>query len=219
MKKKRNQYAPEEKVAILRRHLLEKEPLSKLFDEVELQRRENSGKFVGSGPREERRGPVSEHPKHRMKWIIWKWKFAESLADALSPLSSSERRRLSATAFIAARHERSLKAECHRLEINCHGRELQQQIAAGIADATLASNRGYALKSNLRGAEKHTLRADSERDFRQFESIERSCPANASDVLGRPLRRADDAFELGGKVLVEVGRICTRVERHQDRLP
>jgi hypothetical protein len=35
MKKKRNQYAPEEKVAILRRHLLEKEPLSKLFDEVE----------------------------------------------------------------------------------------------------------------------------------------------------------------------------------------
>jgi len=56
MKKKRNQYAPEEKVAILRRHLLEKEPLSKLFDEVELQRRENSGKFVGSGPREERRG-------------------------------------------------------------------------------------------------------------------------------------------------------------------
>jgi len=35
MKKKRNQCAPEEKVAILRRHLLEKEPLSKLFDEVE----------------------------------------------------------------------------------------------------------------------------------------------------------------------------------------
>src|SRR5687767_7003212 len=33
MKKQRNQYAPEEKVAILRRHLLEKEPISKLCDE------------------------------------------------------------------------------------------------------------------------------------------------------------------------------------------
>jgi transposase len=34
MKKQRKQYAPEEKVAILRRHLLEKEPISKLCDEV-----------------------------------------------------------------------------------------------------------------------------------------------------------------------------------------
>ena len=30
MKKQRKQYAPEEKVAILRRHLLEKEPISKV---------------------------------------------------------------------------------------------------------------------------------------------------------------------------------------------
>ena len=37
MKKQRKQYAPEEKVAILRRHLLEKEPISKLCDEVRLQ--------------------------------------------------------------------------------------------------------------------------------------------------------------------------------------
>lgn len=37
MKKQRNQYAPEEKVAILRRHLLEKEPMSKLCDEMGLQ--------------------------------------------------------------------------------------------------------------------------------------------------------------------------------------
>ena len=37
MKKQRKQYAPEEKVAILRRHLLEKEPISKLCDEVGLQ--------------------------------------------------------------------------------------------------------------------------------------------------------------------------------------
>ena len=37
MKKQRKQYAPEEKVAILRRHLLEKEPISKLSDEVGLQ--------------------------------------------------------------------------------------------------------------------------------------------------------------------------------------
>jgi transposase len=35
--KQRKQYAPEEKVAILRRHLLEKEPISKLCDEVGLQ--------------------------------------------------------------------------------------------------------------------------------------------------------------------------------------
>jgi transposase-like protein len=37
MKKQRKQYVPEAKVAILRRHLLEKEPVSKLCDEVELQ--------------------------------------------------------------------------------------------------------------------------------------------------------------------------------------
>jgi transposase-like protein len=36
MKKQRKQYTPEEKVAILRRHLLEKEPISKLCDEVGL---------------------------------------------------------------------------------------------------------------------------------------------------------------------------------------
>src|SRR5947207_12550696 len=36
MKRQRKQYAPEEKVAILRRHLLEKQPISKLCDEVGL---------------------------------------------------------------------------------------------------------------------------------------------------------------------------------------
>ena len=36
MKKQRKHYAPEEKVAILRRHFLEKEPISKLCDEVGL---------------------------------------------------------------------------------------------------------------------------------------------------------------------------------------
>src|SRR5215208_6880197 len=37
MKKQRKQYAPEEKVVILRRHLLEKVPISELCDEVGLQ--------------------------------------------------------------------------------------------------------------------------------------------------------------------------------------
>ena len=37
MKKQRKHYTPEGKVAILRRHLLEKEPISKLCDEVGLQ--------------------------------------------------------------------------------------------------------------------------------------------------------------------------------------
>src|ERR1700688_1094402 len=37
MKKQRKQYTPEEKVAILRRHLLDKEPISKLCDELGLQ--------------------------------------------------------------------------------------------------------------------------------------------------------------------------------------
>src|SRR5215813_4122791 len=37
MKKQRKQYAPEEKVAILRRHLLVKESISKLCDEHVLQ--------------------------------------------------------------------------------------------------------------------------------------------------------------------------------------
>jgi len=36
MKKQRKQYPPEEKVAILRRHLLDKEPISKLCDELGL---------------------------------------------------------------------------------------------------------------------------------------------------------------------------------------
>jgi transposase len=37
MKRQRKHYSPEEKVAILRRHLLEKEPISKLCDELGLQ--------------------------------------------------------------------------------------------------------------------------------------------------------------------------------------
>ena len=37
MKKSRKHYTPEEKVAILRRHLLEKEPISKLCGELGLQ--------------------------------------------------------------------------------------------------------------------------------------------------------------------------------------
>ena len=37
MKKTRKQYTAEEKVAILRRHLLEQEPISKLCDELGLQ--------------------------------------------------------------------------------------------------------------------------------------------------------------------------------------
>ena len=37
MKKQRKHYTPEEKVAMLRRHLLEKEPISKLCDELGLQ--------------------------------------------------------------------------------------------------------------------------------------------------------------------------------------
>ena len=37
MKKQRKHYSLEEKVAILRRHLLEKEPISKLCDELGLQ--------------------------------------------------------------------------------------------------------------------------------------------------------------------------------------
>jgi transposase len=36
MKKQRKHYTPEEKVAILRRHLLDKEPISKLCDEIGL---------------------------------------------------------------------------------------------------------------------------------------------------------------------------------------
>ena len=37
MKKQRKYYTPEEKVTILRRHLLDKEPISKLCDELGLQ--------------------------------------------------------------------------------------------------------------------------------------------------------------------------------------
>ncbi len=37
MKKTRNQYSAEQKVAVLRRHLLDQEPISKLCDELGLQ--------------------------------------------------------------------------------------------------------------------------------------------------------------------------------------
>ena len=37
MKRQRKHYSPEQKVAILRRHLLDKEPISKLCDELDLQ--------------------------------------------------------------------------------------------------------------------------------------------------------------------------------------
>src|SRR5207248_6170900 len=37
MKKQRKYYTPEEKVTVLRRHLLDKEPISKLCDELGLQ--------------------------------------------------------------------------------------------------------------------------------------------------------------------------------------
>jgi hypothetical protein len=40
--------------------------------------RENSGRFVGSRLREERRGPVSGQPKHRMTWITLEVGFARS---------------------------------------------------------------------------------------------------------------------------------------------
>jgi hypothetical protein len=38
MKKQRKHYTPEDQISILRRHLLEKEPISKLCDKVGLQR-------------------------------------------------------------------------------------------------------------------------------------------------------------------------------------
>jgi hypothetical protein len=50
MKKQRKQYAPEEKVAILRRHLLEKEPISKLRDFVRCWSEKTeigAGRFIG----------------------------------------------------------------------------------------------------------------------------------------------------------------------------
>jgi transposase-like protein len=42
MKKQRKHYTPEEKVAILRRHLLENEPISNLCDELGLQPRSST---------------------------------------------------------------------------------------------------------------------------------------------------------------------------------
>jgi transposase len=61
MKKQRKHYTPEEKVAILRRHLVEGVPISDLFDERGLlkpsgigswKRRGNSGRIAASGSRD-----------------------------------------------------------------------------------------------------------------------------------------------------------------------
>ena len=93
MKKQRKHYTPEEKVAILRRHLLENEPISKLCDEPGLQptvffrwqkeffengagrlraesptgswmRRGNHGRFVASKPLDPQIAPCSV-------WFCW----------------------------------------------------------------------------------------------------------------------------------------------------
>src|SRR6266567_2084529 len=67
MKKHRKHYTPEEKVAILRRHLLEKEPISKLCDErgfclraestAEPLRRAGADRVLGEEDSDQGRGP------------------------------------------------------------------------------------------------------------------------------------------------------------------
>ena len=63
MKKQRKHYTPEEKVAILRRHLLEKEPISKLCDERDSSPRSStagrrSSSRTGRLPFSRKRGPT-----------------------------------------------------------------------------------------------------------------------------------------------------------------
>jgi hypothetical protein len=60
----------------------------------------------------------------------------------------------------------SLKAQCHRVEIDRKTRELQEEIAARIANATFAPDGRYLLKRDRRRSEERTLRPDGERHFR-----------------------------------------------------
>jgi hypothetical protein len=59
MKKQRKHYTPEEKVAILRRHLVEGVPISDLFDERGLLR--PSGSEVGNGEGTAEESPPAGH--------------------------------------------------------------------------------------------------------------------------------------------------------------
>ena len=61
MKKQRKHYSPEEKVAILRRHLLENEPISKLCDELGLRPRSSTAGRKSSSRTE--RPPSSRKPE------------------------------------------------------------------------------------------------------------------------------------------------------------
>ena len=80
MKKQRKQYAPEEKVTILRRHLLEKEPISKLCDEVGLQptvfyRWQKEFFENGAAAFDQKSRP--NHPPSRSGSPIWKRRFRQ----------------------------------------------------------------------------------------------------------------------------------------------
>jgi transposase-like protein len=75
MKNSRKHYTPEEKVAILRRHLLEKEPISKLCDELGLHPRSSTGGKRSSSrterpPSSRRRGQTTQPT--RSESLTWR---------------------------------------------------------------------------------------------------------------------------------------------------
>ena len=74
MKKQRKRYTSEEKIAILTRHLLEKEPISKLCDELRLQPtvfyRRRKGFFENGAAAFEQKRPTT--PRIRSGSPIWR---------------------------------------------------------------------------------------------------------------------------------------------------
>ena len=75
MKKRRKHYTPEEKVAILRRHLLERVPISDLCDELGSSQRCSTGGRRSSSktePRLSNRGNGPTINPNRNESLIWR---------------------------------------------------------------------------------------------------------------------------------------------------
>lgn len=94
MKKPRKHYSPDEKVAILRRHLLEHEPISELCDELGLQstvfyRRQKELLKSGSAAFEKKARPNHSADQERIacleKKILTDEVLAELMAEHVAP--------------------------------------------------------------------------------------------------------------------------------------
>ena len=135
MRKQRNQYAPAEKVAILRRHLLEKESISKLCDEMGLQltafcRWQKEFFENGAAAFEQRARPKHSAEQERVSYLEKKIQtkdevLAELTAEhaALKKALENSDRRLGPARYAGSDRGFSSGAGCNRYIVNWDLRE------------------------------------------------------------------------------------------------